>query len=435
MSKLLIVAGNRSEKLAEFMRDRGTFVVEHCYESFSKDINKIKLSIIKADKTLYLYQPGSDHTINSIRSDMQALSNLLRQGSFFDPGEITFMLSKADPNSRKAVEYFKSVMDSVHYTDYKIKVLEQVMSYANIYDSLLGVSHSQDFDNKRVNRYRVERGNDAKTAYEPVLNPDLSIEPFDFDSVHHYEEAKENAIRVESGLEYIDEENKIEQFDNPTFSRININKDILLSNLVVISGLVKSGVSTLSCAVASSLSKAGKSVLVLDYTDNSDIVYTFESSNISYNEYSMVDLIRRHDVNSGSINVCTVKTENEDNVKFEFLQNYFSKKSKFSVVLLVISSKDLAYVHNLLHTDISKYLLTSTILRKDIPILNDLIMSVNDKKVTVVLNNRIVLINPIMNMPYDEIKSILPQNVKLVAPVNFSNLNLGSSFAAKLLEG
>ena len=47
MSKLLIVAGEHSSKLASFMNERGTFQVNEYYESFSKDINRIKMSIIK----------------------------------------------------------------------------------------------------------------------------------------------------------------------------------------------------------------------------------------------------------------------------------------------------------------------------------------------------------------------------------------------------
>lgn len=433
MGKLLIVAGEHSNELARFMNERGTFQVDDYFESFSRDINKIKLSIIKVEKTLYLYQPSTANTINSIRSDMQALSDLFKNNNFFNPGEITFMISKSDDNARRAIQYFQSVMESVHYTDYKIKVLDDVMTFANIYDKLLGISQSQNFDNKKVNRYRVERGNNAKTAYVPKLDPNLRIEPFDYHALSDYDNAKRNAVRVESGLEYVDEDKEFEKFDNPEFGRFGQFSSLDTKKLYVISGLPKSGCTTMTIALASSLMKDDKSVLIIDYSDNTDVTITMELSNVQYNKYNMSDLIRRHTVQPATINVCQINNEKEDSVKFEFLKNFFSKNTDFDSILLLVPHRFLEYVHSILHSDVARYFICTTMLNKDIGYVTDVMMPIMDTPITVVISNRTVVLNPAIKLSIDEIRASLPKTVTVCAPLNFEDLHVGANLSRKLL--
>ena len=189
MSKLLIVAGKNSKNLRDFMTERGTFEVPFYYESLSKNSNEIKNSIIKVDKMLYLYQPDEI----SIRYDMGILKNLLAKSSFFDPGEITCIVNGNPDENTKAIEYFKSVMEDVGYTNYQVKRSESTMTYEDIYNQLLGVTESVKFKNKRKNVYRVENSNESKEVFLPELDTGLTIEPFDYESNRNYEKAKENA--------------------------------------------------------------------------------------------------------------------------------------------------------------------------------------------------------------------------------------------------
>ena len=420
MSKLLIVAGKNSKNLRDFMTERGTFEVPFYYESLSKNSNEIKNSIIKVDKMLYLYQPD----VMSIRYDMGILKNLLAKSSFFDPGEITYIVNGSTDENTKAIEYFKSVMEDVGYTNYQVKRSERTMTYEDIYNQLLGVSESAKFKNKRKNVYRVENSNESKEVFLPELDTGLTVEPFNYDSNRNYEKAKENASRTESGIEYTDSMKPMKKFIRPSFGSISFDSILHGNKTVCISGLAKSGITTWTCALATSAIDLGKSLLVLDYTDNQDIFDTMVLNRIKCNQ-----------VEKGVIGVCGLANEKERKVKSEFLQNFFSRVDTFDYVFVVTSIDYMEKAVSIVGDMLSKLFLCTSVIQHDVELMNTYVEKVVKKAQTmVILNNVVKVMDDSILLDDKTCKEILANQCKVVSPIIFEDLHLGAYFCVKLLE-
>ena len=147
MIKLMLVAGENSEKLAMFLEQRGTFSVEFWTPDLA-NVEELQNKIIKVDKMLYLYQTGNVSV--NIKSEMHTLQALIHSDGFFDPGEIVFIAKESDETD-VALRYFKSVMQSCHYSKYNIQILKDELSFSAIYSSVLGTSRSRNFTNTYSN--------------------------------------------------------------------------------------------------------------------------------------------------------------------------------------------------------------------------------------------------------------------------------------------
>lgn len=431
MSKLLIVAGKNSKNLRDFMTERGTFEVPFYYESLSKNSNEIKNSIIKVDKMLYLYQPD----VMSIRYDMGILKNLLAKSSFFDPGEITYIVNGSTDENTKAIEYFKSVMEDVGYTNYQVKRSERTMTYEDIYNQLLGVSESAKFKNKRKNVYRVENSNESKEVFLPELDTGLTVEPFNYDSNRNYEKAKENASRTESGIEYTDSMKPMKKFIRPSFGSISFDSILHGNKTVCISGLAKSGITTWTCALATSAIDLGKSLLVLDYTDNQDIFDTMVLNRIKCKQIDMIELLQNCQVENGVIGVCGLANEKERKVKSEFLQNFFSRVDTFDYVFVVTSIDYMEKAVSIVGDMLSKLFLCTSVIQHDVELMNTYVEKVVKKAQTmVILNNVVKVMDDSILLDDKTCKEILANQCKVVSPIIFEDLHLGAYFCVKLLE-
>ena len=431
MSKLLIVAGKNSKNLRDFMTERGTFEVPFYYESLSKNSNEIKNSIIKVDKMLYLYQPDEI----SIRYDMGILKNLLTKSSFFDPGEITCIVNGNPDENAKAIEYFKSVMEDVGYNNYQVKRSESTMTYEDIYNQLLGVSESIKFKNRRKNVYRVENSNESKEVFLPELDTTLTIKPFNYDSNHNYEKAKENARRTESGIEYVDSMRPMKKFVRPSFGSVNFDSILHGNKTICISGLAKSGITTWTCALATSAIDLGKSLLVLDYTDNQDVYDTMVLNRIKCKQLNMVELLQNCQVEKEIIGVCGLTNEKERKVKSEFLQNFFSRVDTYDYVFVVTSIDYMENAVSIVGDMLSKLFLCTSVIQHDIELMNTYVSRVVKKAQTmVILNNVINVMDDSILLDDKTCKEILANQCKVVSPITFEDLHLGAYFCVKLLE-
>lgn len=429
MSKLLLFAGNNTSTIKDFMVENGTFDVPFSYESISKNINEIKNSIIKVDKMLYIYQPEM-----SIRYDMSLLQNLLSKSNFFDPGEIIFIANGSSDDS-KAIEYFQAVMKSCDYKNYRIKKSDKNMTYAEIYDTLLGVSSSVKFKNKRKNIYRIENANDSKIAFLPDVNTDLLVEPFDYDNIINYEKAKEIAKRTESGIEHIDTMQEIKKYSRPSFQKINVSSILHKNKTIIVSGLPKSGITTWTCLLAMSSKDLDKSILILDYTNNQDVIDTLTINRIKYQKFRMVDLIGNYDVPRDVINVCSIDTENEDKVKFEFIQNFFSKIDTFEYVFIATDINFVEKIIKIVGDSLSKLFLCTNVIKNDINYLNKVIERVYDTiEPMIILSNQIKVMDDSVLLDSSSCKELLSRDCKVISTTKIENLHTDGYLSLKLLE-
>ena len=53
MINIMLIAGDKTEKLSEFLIQKGTFNLEYAFNSLSEDIHTIRDSIINVDKLVY----------------------------------------------------------------------------------------------------------------------------------------------------------------------------------------------------------------------------------------------------------------------------------------------------------------------------------------------------------------------------------------------
>lgn len=432
MINLMIVAGDRTDQLSKFMEERGTFSVNYSYESLSLNLSNIKDSIIMADQLLYLYQ----EEIIDIRVDMQLLKDLLMNNGFFTVKEIVFIVPECK-SAKKAINYFNTVMKSSGFSNYSIKQVNEKPSFNDIYDSLIGVSKAQQFQNTYNNIYRVERGVDSKVAYEEQDDIDLSVEPFSYDKLKSYDMAKVTAQRAESGVVHQDDfVQDLKKFPEPQLGQIAINSVLTETESFLITGLEKSGISTWSVALAESTKKTGKPITIIDFTDNRDIKSLLEQQGLAYSEVSMLNMIKLYRPKTGVLNICTVHNDKEDSVKMEFLQNIYSgNKIEKGFIFIAVNLQLASYVADILCNDLTKTFFCVTPLNSDILQVQNYLANYTEKHETVlILNNRIRLLEGMQLLSAEETKKLLPFPLPVVQPINFETLDMDLTLFNALIK-
>ena len=218
MKSIMIIAGDKTEKLADFFTERGAFSVDYAYNSLSTNVVQIRDAIINVDKLLYVYQDG----IN-IKADMQVLKESLSNGAFFTVKEMVFVTSD-DEEAVVAKKYFNAVIESTGFSNYEIKTIAGRLTFAGIYDTVLGISVDANVKNTFKTVYRVERGDKAKKAFVPADDSNLLIEPFDDSNQLELEKRKTNIINTESGIPRKDQSSgtNIETYFNPVLNPMSL---------------------------------------------------------------------------------------------------------------------------------------------------------------------------------------------------------------------
>lgn len=431
MIKLLIVAGNDTDKLAKYLEEKGSFSVDFQYSSLSDQVSEIKNSIIRVDKMLYIYKEE-----NSLREDMQVLTELLEKDSFFSVGEIIFIQKKSE-TSKDALKYFTTAMDICKYTNYSAKEAVGVLSFAEIYNLLLGVTKNADAKNKYSDIYRVERGSAASVAFKSK-SVDLLIEPFNDDNLDKYVSSKENAVKIDSGLSYRDStDTESVKFNEPSFGRITIPSDEDQQNLFMITGKSNTGKTMWAAALAKSATAKGRKTLVLDLTDNADIKDLFDAEHtfISYVSKSMLDLI--HYKEDESILSVFSLSDNEFEIKLEFLHSVLKNFTKMhnSVTIIICELKDLESIYNLVGQKVTRLFVTMTPFSAGIDLPLSIVEQYHERVNTMVLlNDNLRLLNSMQYFSGEAIKDQLPKGVKLIEPITFTDLDLDETLNDFLLE-
>ena len=431
MINLMIVAGDKTEQLAKFMKERGTFSVNYAYESLGLNLGQIKDSIIIADQLLYLYQEG----IIDIRVDMQVLKDLLTKNGFFTVKEIVFVVPEC-ASAKKAINYFNTVMQSSGFTKYSIREVTEKPSFNDIYDSIVGMSQVQDFPNTYNNIYRVERGVESKVAYEEQDDLELSVEPFNYNNLKAYEAAKLTAIRTESGVVHYDEHNgNIEKFNEPVLGALDIKSVLSETESFLVTGLTKSGISVWTSALAISTMRTGRPVTIIDFTDNRDIKVLLEQQGVAFNETTMLSMTKLYRPKTGVINICTIRNERENSVKREFLQNlYNSNKMEKGYVFIAVNNRLCIDVANILCNDLTKTFFCMNSIESDVlSVQSDLAEYAEKRQITLILNDRVKMMDGSTTLDAQQVKKLLPFEIPVVQPINFESLDIDSSLFNALI--
>lgn len=426
MIKLMLMAGSNSQKLADFLCKRGTFDVTNMYPSLKDSLNDIQTKVIRVDKFLYLYNPSSQDEGFDIRADMRVLDGLLRDTSFFTPGEVIFML-RASEESAIAMKYFKTVMQNTGYTNYSIKQIEGQLSYEAIYNSIMGVSTVRDFDNTYRDLYKVEKNSEADLAYAAKDDRKLKIEPFSFTGIETYEGYKDTAVKTDSGQVFTDSADTVlNTVDNPKLSTIELKSQLADRKVAIVTGKSKSGKSVWSTVLSTSAVAAGKTTAVFDFTLNSDMDAHFRMSDVVYKKFSLKQALNLESVEGGSLTLFFVQNKYEDRVKVDFLSHALSVvNSMFDVVIIVCELDLLDQISELLSDSITNVLLTSTALVSDLTCLVATAEKFRERNLKIILNESINLLGIDGFCSSDSARAIFPEPYVLIKPKQFTKLNFG----------
>ena len=420
MINVMLVAGDNTPKLAEFLVQRGTFSLDFSYRSLTEEVMHVKDSIINVDKLIYLLD---DQQIN-IRTEMQLLKELLTSEGFFTVREIIFIVTE-NTEADKAIRYFNAVMVDSNYTNFTVHKTKAKVSFAEIYDYVKDV-------------YRVERNSDSTVAYMPADDVSLKVEPFSYDSVNMFEEAKANSKRTESGILHKDEapDSNIEQFDNPNLGSLDVIGTKNQQEIIVVSGDRKTGVSTWACAVAQSAVSAGKTVTLFDFTDNGDISNLLKANNLEFCYVRMLEMLRNYQHVEDAINLVVVHNEAEQSVRVEFLQHLFIKRNTLSeVCIIALPEYLLETIAQILHNEKVKLLYCINPIFSDIAVKHTLIEKcAKQLRTFLVLNTTCKLLSNMTYVSKDDILMLLPYEIQIIQAIDFSSLDLDSSLFISLQE-
>lgn len=433
MINVMLVAGDNTPKLAEFLVQRGTFSLDFSYRSLTEEIMHVKDSIINVDKLIYLL----DNQQINIRTEMQLLKELLTSEGFFTVREIIFIVTE-NTEADKAIRYFNAVMVDSNYTNFTVHKTKAKVSFSEIYDYVIGVSVAENYKNTFKDVYRVERNSDSTVAYMPADDVSLKVEPFSYDSVNMFEEAKANSKRTESGILHKDEapDSNIEQFDNPNLGSLAVIGAKSQQEIIVVSGDKKTGVSTWAGAVAQSAVAAGKVVTLFDFTDNGDIANLLKANNLEFCYVRMLEMLRNYQQVEDAINLVVIHNEVELSVRVEFLQHLFIKRNTLSEVCVIALPENLLEtVSQILHNEKAKLLYCINPIFSDIAVKHTLIEKCTKQLRTfLVLNTTCKLLPSMAYVSKGDILMLLPYAIQIIQAIDFSSLDLDSSLFISLQE-
>lgn len=433
MINVLLIAGDKTEKLTKFLEQRGAFEITNSYRSIAEDISTIRDSIINVDKMIYLLD--SD-TVN-IRTEMQLLKELLLDEGFFTVREIVFIATES-VDADKAIRYFKVVMQDSNFSNYSVHKAKNKLSFADIFDLIIGISRAENYKNTYKSVYRVERNSESDVAYMAEDNSGMTVEPFNYERVQAYEAAKKNSLRAESGILHKDETSgvNIVTAADVDLGDLQLIDSVNNTEIFLVSGDRKTGVSTWSAALAASAKSAGKTVTLIDFTDNCDIEEIIKSGNVNYTYVRMLDLLRKHDSDSNSITLVSTFNNAEREVRTEFLQHLFANKSSLTSVCIIAAPVHLFdELRTILVDDISKILYCINPIFRDIVAMQPTIAQYSNlSNFYLVLNNRVQLIDEAMYLNKEGIEGLLPFDLRIIQAIDFQSINVDANFYESLME-
>ena len=342
MIKLMLVAGENSNSLAEFLQQRGTFVVDFLYRDLYSNSQELLNSVIRVDKLVYVYQSREMDNLGGmfIRQEMQVLKSMYEDNKFFKASEVILLCSD-DQGGNEIQEYFTVVMKDCEVEKYSIKVLDSIGSFSSIYQNLIGVSLTANFDNQYRNLYRRSKGDDARMAYDPVDSSQMMIEPFNYDNLNSFKERQALMQQIESSEQLIDSEDKRRE----TFNKLSMPQVALEKNrksVFIVTGDQKAGKSYWATQIANSaVSQNKESVLLLDFSKHQRVSKCIRENELIMTEVDPFDLLNGKIANKDHGVVCCV---GGCDFTMTYLKEISELLEQFDVVVTAVEKSDVAVV-------------------------------------------------------------------------------------------
>ena len=295
MIKIMLVAGSDSKHLADFLQQRGTFIVDFMYSNLYDNSTELLNSVIRIDKLVYIYQDTKVQSDMNIRQDMQVLKNVLEHNKFFKADELIFLCDDSE-DSKQAQEYFKVVMSDCAVEHYSISVLDSIGSFSSVYAKLIGVTQNTDFDNKYRKLYRRSRGDDARMAYYPTDDRSVALEPFDYSNLEVLDNRRKLMHSITEPEQLNDTESSVrKKYLDLNLGGIPVKDKKKQCNVFLVFGDDKAGKSYWALQIANSANMNERKVTLIDCSKHQRVSALSEKNELFFDNLTPIDLIHRRE--------------------------------------------------------------------------------------------------------------------------------------------
>ena len=432
MISLMIVAGSSSQSLATFLEQRGTFQADFVYNDLHSNAEELCNQIIKVDKLVYVYRID-DKTGNAetnIKNDMQTLRMLLQSGGFFNPAEILFLCGGGKQYTQ-AKRYFTTIMEECGVSNSAVRTIDKAASFSSVYDNLIGVTLTKDFNNTYRPLYRKERGSESVVGYNPKNDKDLRLEPFSYDNLKNWEDQKRLANSIEQAVPITDPDDiQLSKWMNPDFSGVE-SEDILQDGkLTIVTGAKRSGKSVWTAALASTAIAAGRRVCVWDLTKAQDLEELCELQGIELQSIEPTLAINLQKSNNDSL--CSIYNPK---ILVEVLGRILHQRFKvFNSVLVVVEEEDFREAYNVLGSVASEVLYTVFPREHDVDSAVKQLKGVKCNKIIPLAKIDVTLQNDAAQVTAEDVKARVA-GASVIKQFSFKNCNSPAWLYPRLVLG
>lgn len=425
MIDLMIVAGSGTSALVKHIEETGTMRVKESYESLAHSFKTIKNEIIEVDKLIYVYQdPKLD-----IGKEMMCLLKLLSGEEnvryMITIKEIVFFHRK-NTGRQDGLKYFKHAMKTSNFENFRFYESEDPFAVLDISDYILNENEKLNIRNTYKSVYRHKRNEPVNILYDPEnINAEV-IEPYTFDNINNYDKAKEK-LGTLNNLEYNDslDPNAINHtFDNPSLPRISSNNVLTNRNIYIHCGLPRSGKTINTAYFVSSAVADGKNVTVINLTNSDDLKEYLRIIEVGHDVYHLKDFMLSEKFGENyNLNILDISYKNVD-IRLEGLRHILSNINKIVDDIIVIECP-LELLQNAIDCigfKLDRVFFAIETLEKDI-MANFNYINVLSEKVDVILLLSEICRDSIFSsrMSAKSIKSIFTENVRVIAPIDYTD--------------
>ena len=439
MLSAMIVAGDKTEGIVKFFKEKNTIEVTESCERLSDSRNRILHKMINVNKLIYvIYELSDDY---NLKAELEVLAQLLDSKAYFRTDEIRLFCKIESDNSHiKVFEYFKSVMERNGFSNYHLRQFRNELSYIDLYNEILGVTQAIKIKNRYDIEYLIERDSNADRVYDQEDDA-IKYEPFDFKKFKQFEENKKLARESDSGRIINDTGNGISnnlEYDDLYLGGISMESILDTRNIYIVSGHEKSGVSTYANSLEVSSQIAGKRILIIDLCDNKDSLYYLKLNRVPVVVKDIRDLIINGNYQSTEELSYLFLGDKDSDFRLECLTVLMSKLQSLDIDLVFIECPKtlLSEVIDLTHLKLNRIFYIMESLKKEIQRSYNFIREIEENNRVIILLNNILVVNKDLERVLNkDIADTFGSNVKVVNPISIEDYDLDESLYYKLVGG
>lgn len=425
MIDLMIVAGSGTSALVKHIEETGTMRVKESYESLAHSFKTIKNDIIEVDKLIYVYQDPKLDIGKEMMSLLKLLSGEDNVRYMVTIKEIVFF-HKKNTGRQDGLKYFKHAMKTSNFENFRFYESEDPFAVLDISDYILNENEKANVRNTYKSVYRHKRNEPVNILYDPEnINAEV-VEPYTFDNINGYDQAKEK-LGTLNNLEYTDglDPHAINQtFENPSLPRIGASNILTNRNIFVHAGLARAGKTVNTAYFVASAVADGKSVTVINLTNSDDLKEYLRTLEIGHDVFNLKDFMLSEKFGENyNLNVLDISYKNTD-IRLEGLRHILSNINKIidDIVVIECSNDILSNVLECIGFKLNRVFFAIETLEKDI-MANFNYINMLSENIEVILLLSEICRNSIFSsrMSAKSIKSIFTENVRVIAPIDYTS--------------